>query len=245
MMKAKNVVTWVIALGVLLFIFEPAHASTIFGLDFRVSGTANPRGTAPWTTAKFENMTNTVATLSTGTEVGKASNPGVKLTMSTSDLTGGENVRKWYFNFDNPDVAVDDLKFVYDGGSTGPKAVNIRTDKDDIEAQGGGLFDIRFAFSANGDRFGRDEEVVYLITAQDGSHIDPSDFSSGSQHGSDDGYFSAAKIRAVRNSEGRVAFIADSAASDNGDGIVPIPGAVWLLGSGFVGLALIRNRFKN
>lgn len=246
MMKAKNVVTWVIAIGLLFFIFQPAQASTIFGLDYRFSGTKSPRGTAPWVTAEFENTTGTGAKLLSSTGAALASSTGVKLVMSTSDLAGAENVRKWYFNFENPNVRVDDLKFSYIGGeSTGPKAQGIRTDTDSIQVRNDNVFDIRFAFGISGEEFRAGEEVVYLITAPRGGDIDASDFSSESLNTDGAGYFSAAKIRGVRDAEDGIAFIADRAASDNGDSIVPIPGAVWLLGSGFVGLALIRKRFKN
>jgi hypothetical protein len=235
---------WVIFIGVLFFIFQPAQAATIgFGLDTRISGTKNPRGTAPWVTAGFENMTGNEAKLLASSEAALASSTGVKLVMNNSDLVGAENVRKWYFNFDNPNVDVNDLKFKYIGAlSTGPKDQGIRTDEDKIEVRNDGFFDIRFAFGINGERFGKGEEVVYLITAPGGGDIDASDFSSRSLNRVSPGYFSAAKINGVRNALYQVSIIGDGTGSA---GSVPIPGAVWLLGSGFVGLVLFRKRFKN
>ena len=85
-----------------------------------------------------------------------------------------------------------------------------------------------------------DAEIAGLQSAVDelDPDIDAADFSSRSLNAVGEGYFSAAKIKGVRKAEDGISIIATSFAT-------PIPGAVWLLGSGLVGLVLIRKRFKN
>ena len=213
---------WIIALTIFCFGTQPIKASIVqFDLDTQISGRGEPGGTAPWLTATLENYdANTV-----------------KLTMSAASLVGPENVSRWYFNFESEDAGVRDLRFQYAESSSGPEARWIGTREDRFRARGDGLFDILFAFPKRSDSFGADETVVYYISSI--AEIQAGDFELGSTPRPEwgDSFFSAAKIGQFCG-RGFHRWRANSIVGDQ----VPIPGAVWMLGSGLMGLIFIRRR---
>ena len=111
-------------------------------LNFEFSGGMAPKGTAPWLTATFENVSaNTV-----------------RLTMSTANLVVSEFVGEWYFNF-NPSLNPSNLTFVY---KSGVSAATISKGANAFKADGDGYFDFKFAFTAN--TFTKVLTSVYEIT---------------------------------------------------------------------------------
>ena len=103
-----------------------------------------------------------------------------------------------------------------------------------IRADGSGLYDILIDFPLNSDTFGAGESVTVLFTA-DGlvasSFNDWSTLEFGSTTGP---YLAAAKFQTTGNGS-----------QSDWVGAVPVPAAVWLFGSGLIGLIGVARRKKS
>jgi hypothetical protein len=137
-------------------------------------------------------------------------------------------VKGWYFNFSGDPTTLD---FSYDSAAD-VEAASIDKGSDAYKADGDGFFDIRFVFD-NGD-FGEGEESVYLIT---GTGITADSFDLFSAPGGGNGSWNtAAHVGGIGPCDQYSGWIGGSS--------VPIPGAVWLLGSGLIGLVGFRKKLK-
>lgn len=179
-------------------------------------GAVTPDGPAPYATATF-----------TDTGVDE-----VTLTMTVADTVGLADVTLMFFNLD-PSMDATALSFTFVGGD-GPEAVNILTGTDAFKADGDGLYDILFDFppppGQQAGRFNAGEEVVYTIT---GSGLTADDFNFfATPDGVQGPYLSVARFQ-------------DTGPSQEGSdwvGAVPVPAAVWLFGSGLLGLVGVARR---
>jgi hypothetical protein len=216
-----------------------ANAATItFNLDIAFSGTP-PGGSAPWLTATFDD----------------GGTPGaVVLTMSASGLIasefvgGGPQGQGWLFNFNTDDFSLADLEFSYNAvASTGP-AADVTTAINGYKPDGDGFFDIKFEFPTanNEDRFGAGEVVVYNITSTtdpiepivaDSFNLFSSSIGGDNKGAGGQGLFlSSAHVQGIYNEQN------PDNANSGWVGAVPIPSAMWLFGSGLLGLIAIRRR---
>jgi len=212
--------------GVLAMQAAPdAQASTVtFNYTAIISGDT-PVGTSPWVQSTFDDGG------SSGT---------VTLTMMTSGLTGSENVSGMYFNL-NPTLDPTSLVFTY-LGTTGPAATSpVLTTASEppsstFKADGDGKYDILFNFPT-GSGFNPNETVKYSITGIPSLTAQSFNFLSacGNPSCSGPGNFYAAAH--VQNTPGTgSSWIASNV------GVVPIPSAVWLFGSGLLGLIGMARR---
>jgi len=156
------------------------------------------------------------------------SSGSVELTMAATNLTDAEHVKGWYFNFAGD---LTTLSFSYDSAAD-VEAASINTGTDAFKADGDGFFDILFVF-ANGD-FREGEESVYSITGT-GITADSFDFFSAPGDGNGS-WTTAAHIGGIGPCDQYSGWV--------GGNSVPIPGALWLLGSGLIGLVGMRKKLK-
>lgn len=154
-----------------------------FGLDMEFSeGTAPSSVAAPWIIAEF-------------IDVGPNS---VQLTMRTDNLTGDENVKGWYFNFDDS-LDLSYLNFNADPGSAGDTAnlavvdsITLTKDQNNLKADGDGKYDFMFAFSESGNQFTAGETLVYNLTYDGVGTMDVTTFNFLSSPAGGHGPFSSA-----------------------------------------------------
>jgi hypothetical protein len=185
-------------------------------------GAVSPDGPSPYATAVFDD----------------AISPGaVTLTMTVAPSVNLADVTGMYFNLD-PALDSNNLMFARTGGD-GPTAddTTITTGTDHARAGGDGFYDILFDFpppSGQQDRrFNAGETLVYDISGIVG--LTALDFNFFGTHGpSADNpgpYLSVARFQ-------------DTGPDQNGSdfvGAVPVPAAVWLFGSGLLGLVGIAR----
>ena len=148
----------------------------------------------------------------------------VTLTL-TSGLIDSEFYSGIYLNFDDAQDVMD-LEFNYVSGDT---ASSIGLQQDAFKADGDGYYDILLSFSTSGNNFGAGETVVYDITL---AGIVASDFNYLSLPAGGHGPFTgAAHVQSI--GEG----------SDSGwIAPIPVPAALWLFGSGLLGLVAVSRR---
>lgn len=215
-----------IALAVALMIGSQAEALTL-NFNYNYSGDA-PTGPVPWLTAEFTQL-----------------NPNlVQLTMSEVNLTDQEFVSDWYFNF-NPSKNADDLLFI---PISGFPAVDVHTvpnnASNDIQADGGGLYDIRFEYPTSaGNRFGvGDSAVYYLQYLGSGMQLAESDFAwLAEPHGDNGVYYAAAHIQGIGPNAEDSGWIGAELVPPVQP--VPEPSTLILLGAGLAGV-IFRRRVK-
>ena len=205
-----------------LFSLQATAATVTFNYD-QSFGAVSPDGPAPWATAIFQDTIN----------------PGeVTLTMSVSAFVGEADVTAMYFNLD-PSLDLTSLSFNRDGG-TGPTAANtnISTGIDAFGPLGGdGIYDIEFDFppapGQQAGRFNAGEDLIYTIT---GTGITASSFNFFGTPGPGEGnagpFLSVARFQSTGYDQNGSDWV----------GAVPVPAAVWLFGSGLLGLVGVARR---
>ena len=151
----------------------------------------------------------------------------VSLTLTVAGTVGTAEVTEVYFNVDS---AISGL------AGTGPSdsTISFAPTVPPIRADGSGLYDILIDFPLSGNTFGAGDSLTFNFTATD---LVASSFNSLStlELGSTTGpYIAAAKFGSTG---------VDGEQSD-WVGAVPIPGAVWLFGSGLIGLVGLARRKK-
>ena len=207
------------ALG--LFSLQASAASVTFNYT-ESFGSVPPDGPAPYATATFDD----------GGTAGS-----VTLTMTVAGTVDGADVTAMFFNLD-PTLDPTLLTFNRDGG-TGPAAAttNILTGVDAYRAGGDGYYDIVFDFPPppgnDAAKFNAGEDLVYTITGT-GITADSFNFfaTPGPGEGNPGPYLSVARFQSTGP---------DQEGSD-WVGAVPVPAAVWLFGSGLLGLVGVARR---
>jgi hypothetical protein len=197
----------------------PAQAATVT-FDYGVSfGAVSPDGPAPWATSVFDDG---------------GGSGSVTLTMSVAASVNLADVTAMYFNLD-PSIDPTSLAFTRDSG-TGPTAANtsIQTGTDNFQADGDGQYDILFDFppppGQQDARFNAGEDLVYTIT---GPGITANSFNFFATPAGEFGpYLSVARFQDTGPLQEDSDWV----------GAVPVPAAVWLFGSGLLGLVGIARR---
>ena len=203
-----------------LFSLQATAATVTFNYT-ESFGTVPPDGPAPYATATI-----------TDTGVDE-----VTLTMTVADTVGLADVTLMFFNLD-PTLDATSLSFAYVSGDGPTEAnTNILTGDDAFRAGGDGFYDILFDFppapGQQAARFNAGEELVYTIT---GVGLTAESFNYFATPGPGEGnpgpYLSVARFQ-------------DTGPDQEGSdwvGAVPVPAAVWLFGSGLLGLVGIARR---
>lgn len=207
--------------GLFLTLISSFVSAAALTFDFvqEFSGGQAPGGTSPWLTAEFNDATATAG--------------DVRLTISASGLATGENVLQTYFNLD-PLLDPNNLSFTYIGASsTGPSFTGSSTGADSLKADGDGKYDFLFDFPS-GSGFDAGESVVIDISSTETINAFSFNFLSAPAGGH--GPFLAAAH--IQNTTG---------AGTGGSGWIapapiPVPAAIWLFGSGLIGLAGVARR---
>ncbi len=156
--------------------------------------------------------------------------------MTLAGTVGSAAIDQVYFNLDDSSgFDVTKLNFAYDNTSTGP-AVNkkngLTLSSNASQADGDGIYDIFMSFpTKNKDRWIAGQTVVYDITSTD--LITAQSFNVLAEIGGGNGPFiSAAHV------------LSTGPLGEDSDwiGAVPVPAAVWLFGSGLLGLVGVARR---
>ena len=231
----RKTILLIILLAGLIAVAAPVEASLTFNYDTEYSGGSAPASqTTPWLSAIF-------------TDTGENK---VTLTLTALSLTSTEFVSKWVFNLDpafggliSPTSDPGYLTITNTDGVV-PKSISI---KENGENAGSGLdFDIQIEFyEANSKRFKMGSTSTFDITFNPGvDDFDASSFNFKTAAGdkAPDGLYSAAHIQGINNAYS--GWVSGDPTSSLVPAMVPIPGAVWLLGSGLLGLLGFRRRQK-
>lgn len=221
---------FVLLLSVIALV-TPVHASLTFEYTVEYSGATNPVGDPPWLSAAFEDHND-----NTSIPVNE-----VRLTLTAVNLTSSEFVSDWYFNID----PLFDT-FIPPSGSSiaitylnGIHASGIQIGKDAFKASGDCDFDILISFPTSNDdpdlRFSSTDTATFkiLFTGDSGLTLkaDSFNFLSVGGGGTKDGLYTVAHVQGIPPDDSGLVTTE-----------VPVPGAVWLLGSGLLGLLIIRRR---
>ncbi len=213
---SKIVLLLPLAVIIALSIVCSANAGTLtFGLDMEYSGGVAPNGTAPWITATF-------------IDVG----PNVQLSMSSSNLTGTEKIKEWYFNF-NDDLDLASLN-INPNDTSAVGSSSVTKDKNNLQADGDGKYDFMFAFSTSGNVFSSGETVVYDLGYTGGGSFDVSSFNYlSSPSGGHGPFYSASHVQNTGDGSesGWIAVVPE-----------PISSTLFIVGSAALGFRHYRRK---
>jgi hypothetical protein len=232
----KKIFFLIILFAGLIALAAPVEASLTYNYDTKYShGFAPASDTTPWLSATFSDTDTTDNTL--------------LLTLSADNLTGSEFVSNWYFNLDPAFKNMipwksrpGSVKIEYLGGTEYP---TVGINSNSYKAGSNGDFDIRISFATKGSkRFEAGDSATFKITFDPGTSDlslgeDSFNFASEGKHG---GLYTAAHVQGIHDKFS--SWVTGNPKISMVTAQVPIPGAIWLLGSGLLGLLGIRRRRK-
>ena len=226
----------------LLIATTPVFAATIvFNYDQEYSGGQAPAGSAPW-------MVSTLSTSPSTYTIGSTTYNAVRLTIDLSNLQSGAFVSETDFNID-PTLNPANLSFSFvSGNSYANVTPGLATDS--FKADGDGYYDISFGFpTASGNTFGSGSQAVFDIVATNAATaaaLVPESFAFLSTPGGGHGpFYAAAHVQNTTGACGTNGCTGGGWIAPSSYTVVPLPAAVWLFGSGLMGLgALARRRRK-
>ena len=198
-------------------------------LDFGVSfgdpldpDTAAPSGPAPWLTAIFDD----------GGTAGS-----VTLTLSVAGTVGDAEVTQVYLNVDDA-IGAGNLT-INSAGGTGPVAgTSHQTGTDAFKADADGWYDILFSMPNNMDTFDGGETLIFDITANSLVASSINFLSTPDPVDPNGPFLGAAKFASTSGC------VTGPGECSDWVGAVPVPAAVWLFGSGLLGLVGLARRKK-
>ena len=204
----------------------PAAASMLtFNFNAPFPGSPAPTGDTPWLTATFVDVDENV--------------PGqVYLTLDANLQFSDGFISEVYFNLDPFDAGLTVTRLgTASDGSTAPDLNYYEVGLDAYKADGDGYFDLLLNYPPpGGDRFNGTETVTYLLEAS-GLTVASFNYTSSLEPGGGHStWLAGAHIQSISDSE-YSAWIGPGTE-------VPVPPAVWLLGSGLIGLIGLRRKFK-
>lgn len=200
----------------------PAHAAVVTFEYTESFGAVSPDGSSPWATATFDDGGGTGS---------------VTLTMTASADIGAADITEMYFNLvDDSQTTLDGLGFTFDSGVEATNSVTATTNA--FRAGGDGFYDILFDYPpppGNATLFSAGLSSVYTITGTGLTANDFNVFGEPGPGGNAGPFLSVARFQSTG---------VDGQGSDF-VGAVPVPAAVWLFGSGLLGLVGVARRKRS
>lgn len=223
------------AVGLFIAAAPAFSATVVFNFDQEFSGGTAPLGSTPWMVSTFSASPTTYV-------IGSNTYDAVRLTIDLSSLQSGVFISETDFNID-PTLNPVNLSFSFVSGNSHAN-VTPGLGNDLYMADGDGKYDISFGFpTSSGNTFGSGTFATFDIKATDATTaaaLKPESFAFLSTPAGGHGpFYAATHVQNTGISNSGSGWIAPSGVST-----VPVPAAVWLFGSGLMGLAAITRRKK-
>jgi hypothetical protein len=224
------------AVGLLIAATPAFSATVVLNYDQEYSGGTAPLGATPWMVSTFSASPTTYV-------IGSNTYNAVRLTIDLSGLQSGAFISETDFNID-PTLNPANLSFSFVSGNSHANVTpSLATDS--FKADGDGFYDISFGFpTTSGNTFGSGTQAIFDIEATNAataSALMPESFAFLSKPAGGHGpFYAAAHVQNTGVGNSGSGWIAPSGFTT----VVPVPAAVWLFGSGLMGLVAIAHRKK-